>query len=167
MQVEQLARGVSPDVLEMLADVLVDCVDGGASVGFLAGLTAAEAQDWWRRELADDGALTWVAVDDGRVLGCVRLLLARPANAPHRAEVSKLLVHRDARGRGAAGALLDALEAGARELGRSLLVLDTQTGSPAEGLYRRRGWQPVGTVEGYALTPRGELAPTTVMARTL
>ncbi|GAA1823106.1 GNAT family N-acetyltransferase [Planosporangium flavigriseum] len=151
-----------------LADVLVDCVSGGASVGFLAGLTQDEARAWWRGALQDPNSLTWVARDEsGRIIGTVRLLLATQPNGAHRAEVAKLLVHRDSRGRGCAWALLSTLEETARKLGRTVLVLDTQTGSPAERRYERMGWQRVGVIEDYAATPDGRLEPTTLMSKRL
>jgi GNAT superfamily N-acetyltransferase len=151
-----------------LADVLVDCVAGGASVGFVGTLGPDEAQRWWRDALRDPHGVTWIACqDDGRVVGVVRLMLATQPNGGHRAEVSKLLVHRDARGQGVAGRLMSAVEVGARELGRHVLTLDTQTGSVAESLYERLGWQRVGVIEDYATTPDGRLAPTTIMAKHL
>ncbi|CRK58413.1 GCN5-related N-acetyltransferase [Alloactinosynnema sp. L-07] len=159
----RIERASAQDV-DGLADVLLDCVAGGASVGFLDTLTQAEAVAWWSGALAQPDTLTWVARDGGRVVGAVRLLLVANPNGTHRAEVAKLLVHRDARGRGCAGKLLDALEEAARELNRTLLILDTHTGSPAEGLYERRGWKRVGTVEDYATTPDGGLIATTFMS---
>jgi len=147
----------------------VDCVAGGASVGFLDPLDPAEAQAWWRRTLADPQTMTWVGrdVQTGRIVGTVRLILAGLPNAPHRAEVSKLLVHRSQRGRGAGSALMSTVEEAARRLGRTTLILDTQTGSLAEGLYERRGWERVGVVEDHALTPDGKLAPTTIFTKRL
>ncbi|NJC73167.1 GNAT family N-acetyltransferase [Planosporangium thailandense] len=162
------ADPAAPAVADQLADVLVDCVAGGASVGFLAPLGHEEARSWWRAVLPDPDTLTWVARDDrDRVIGTVRLVLATQSNGGHRAEVSKLLVHRDARGRGCATALMTALEDTAQRLGRTVLVLDTQTGSPAERLYERLGWQRVGVVDDYAATPDGRLDPTTIMTKRL
>jgi acetyltransferase len=110
----------------------------------------------------------WTAKDDdGTVVGTVRLHLAAQANGRHRADVSKLLVHRGARRRGVARALLDALEAEALRRGRTLLMLDTETRSPAEELYLRCGWSRVAVVEGYLLSHRGTLDPTTFMSKQL
>jgi GNAT superfamily N-acetyltransferase len=157
-----------PTVEAGLADVLLDCIADGASVGFLSDLGRDEAVAWWHAALQDPHTLTWVARDDdGRVLGTVRLALATQPNGTHRAEVAKLLVHRDGRGRGCAKALMAALEDGARRHGRTVLVLDTQTGSLAEGIYQRRGWQRVGVVEDYAASPDGRLEPTTFMTKRL
>ncbi len=167
MRVERLTSA-DDVVVDDLADVLVDCVAGGASVGFVAPLGQDAARAWWAGALRDPDARTWVARGDGgRVVGVVRLLPAPQPNARHRAEVAKLLVHRDARGRGCAAALMAALEDGALRLGRTLLVLDTQTGSPAEGWYARRGWHRVGTIDDYAVAPDGGLTSTTIMAKRL
>lgn len=126
------------------------------------------ARAWWRDALADSDVLTWVARDEtARVVGTVRLPLATQDNGPHRAEVVKLLVHRDARGKGCASALMAALEDTARSVGRSVLVLDTQTGSVAEGIYAQRDWRRVGTVDDFAVTPDGVLASTTIMVKHL
>jgi acetyltransferase len=169
MRIELLVGAQPDEVAAGCADVLVDCVAGGASVGFLDPLDPAEARAWWRRTLADPQAMTWVGRDEetGRIIGTVRLILAGLPNAPHRAEVSKLLVHRSRRGRGEGSALMSTVEEAARRLGRTTLILDTQTGSLAEGLYERRGWERVGVVEEHALTPDGKLAPTTIFTKRL
>ena len=168
MRTELLVGPQPAEIVAALADVLVDCVAGGASVGFLDPLDVADARAWWAGTLPDPRAMTWVGRDDrGRIVGTVRLILAGLPNAPHRAEVSKLLVHRSARGRGAATALMSTVEDAALRLGRTTLLLDTQTGSAAEGLYERRGWSRVGVVEDHALTPDGRLAPTTILTRRL
>lgn len=151
-----------------LAEVLIDCVEGGASVGFLSPLPHEQAARWWRSALRVEGRLTWVARDDdGHILGVVQLTPAAFDNARHRAEVNKLLVHRAARGRGLGAALMTCLEDQAQRLGRTLLILDTQTGSDAERLYLRWGWRPVGIVDDHAATPDGRLAPTTIMTKRL
>ena len=166
VRIELLDDATERDV-EDLAAVLVDCVDGGASVNFLAPLDPAVARAWWRAALADP-APTWVARDeDGTVVGCVRLALAPQPNAPHRAEVTKLLVTRSARGRGVAADLLAALESWAAAHGRHRLVLDTETGSPAQAVYERLGWTRVGMVPDYALTAAGELTATTILTKSL
>jgi GNAT superfamily N-acetyltransferase len=151
LRVEVLTAGRHEAVLPGLAELLVDSVDGGASVGFLAGLTAERALAWWRAFLADASAPTWIASDGAGLAGVVRLQPAAQESAPHRAEVRMLLVHRRARGRGVARALLAALEREAVAAGRWLLVLDTETGSAAETVYRRLGWQPAGVVPDHTL----------------
>ena len=151
-----------------LADLLLDSVADGASIGFLEATTPAEAQAFWRSSLRGPGTVTWVGRGpSGAVLGCVQLKLVGNPNGRHRADVAKLLVHRSARGAGLAGELMAALEAEARRQGRSLLVLDTQTGSPAETIYARWGWTQFGVLDGHAATPDGVLRPTTYMAKRL
>ncbi|NYD58773.1 GNAT superfamily N-acetyltransferase [Nocardioides marinisabuli] len=151
-----------------LADVLRDCVDGGASVGFGRPLALDRALDWWRTSLCAPATRTWVARGGaGRIEGCVQLSLAGQDNARHRAEVAKLLVHRRSRGSGHAAALMGALEQHARHVGRTRLLLDTQTGSVAERVYERWGWVRVGVVPDYAADPDGVLAPTTFMTKDL
>ncbi len=168
MRIELLVGQQPAEIVAALAEVLVDCVAGGASVGFLDPLDPAEARAWWEGTLPDPRAMTWVGRNgDGRIVGTVRLVLAGLPNARHRAEVSKLLVHRSARGRGAATALMSTVEYAARRLGRTTLLLDTETGSPAEGLYERLGWTRVGVVEDHARTPDGRLAPTTILTKRL
>ncbi|GLZ43196.1 GNAT family N-acetyltransferase [Actinokineospora sp. NBRC 105648] len=157
-------------VRDDLAEVLVDAVAGGASVGFLHPLDPSVARAWWSRlgpALAERRALLWVARDAGRVVGTVQLRLTDYENGRHRAELAKLLVHRAARGRGLGRALLSAAEDGAVAAGVRLLLLDTQTGSPAEALYRSAGWVELGVVPGHALDPAGVARPTTFFHRTL
>ena len=153
--------------LPELAALLVDCVAGGASVGFLAGLDLPAAEEFWRRSLP--GASSWVArlQPGGTVVGVVQLKPATLPNGAHRAEVAKLLVHRSARGHGVASTLMGHLEVEALAQGRWLLLLDTQTGSDAEGLYERAGWQQVGVVPDHAVQPDGRLAPTTFLVKRL
>jgi GNAT superfamily N-acetyltransferase len=141
-----------------LADVLVDAVHGGASVGFVLPFDLEDATAYWRRVLRDveaGAALLIGSFAGDRVDGTVQLRLEMPPNQPHRAEVAKLLVHRRARSRGLGEALLAAAEAEARRRGRTLLVLDTIAGSDAERLYRHTGWTLAGTVPDYALMPTG------------
>lgn len=153
-----------------LADLLADAVNGGASVGFITPFGPREAADWWRSLSADieSGRVILLAARQGdRIVGTVQLRLAPLPNSRHRAEVAKLLVHRDARRRGIARALLAAIEDVARREGRTLLVLDTISGSEADHLYRALGWTEVGSVPNYAAMPDGTLAPTTYFYREL
>lgn len=151
--------------VEALAEVLIDCVDGGASVSFMAPLSREKARAFWQR-VADDvkegrRALLIAQDGDGRVLGTVQLILALPENQPHRADVAKMLVHREARRRGIAQRLLVAIEDEARKEGKTVLVLDAVTGGDAERLYERSGWQRVGVIPKYALMPNGDFCATT------
>ena len=156
--------------IDGLAGVLIDCVEGGASVGFMHPLTRDRAVAFWRRVAqgvaAGQRALV-VAEDAHGICGTVQLVLAQFENQPHRADLSKLLVHRRARRQGLGAALLRAAEATARECGRTLLVLDAVTGGDAARLYERLGWQRVGDIPGYALMPQGGLCSTTVYYRNL
>lgn len=156
--------------VEALAAVLMDCVDGGASVSFMHPLTRDRAVEFWRRVArgvaAGERALL-VAEDDQGVCGTVQLVLDLPENQPHRADVCKMLVHRRARRRGLGAALMQAAEAAARECGRTLLVLDAVTGGDAARLYERLGWVRVGDVPNYALMPWGEPCSTTYYYRDL
>ncbi|MFI1068695.1 GNAT family N-acetyltransferase [Streptomyces puniciscabiei] len=154
-----------------LADLLTDTVAGGASVGFLAALTHAEAAAWWREraEATAAGRLAvWAALDGtGRPAGTVSLAYPDKPNSRHRAELVKLMVHRSARGRGLGRRLLATAEQAAAAAGITLLHLDTETGSPAEHLYRSAGWTQAGVIPDYAESPGGELRPTTLYYKRL
>ncbi|MEU9445668.1 GNAT family N-acetyltransferase [Streptomyces sp. NPDC048304] len=154
-----------------LAQLLADTVAGGASVGFLAPLGHEEAAAWWREraEAAAAGRLAvWVALDDtGRPAGTVSLAHPDKPNSRHRAELVKLMVHRSARGRGLGRRLLTTAEDAAAAAGITLLHLDTETGSPAERLYRSAGWTRAGVIPDYAASPTGELRPTTLYFKRL
>ena len=156
--------------IEELADVLIDCVEGGASVSFMLPLTRDRALKFWRR-VAQGVALgeraLLVAEDEHGICGTVQLIFDLPENQPHRADVAKTLVHRRARRTGLGAALMHAAEATARECGKTLLVLDAVTGGDAARLYERLGWVRVGDIPGYALMPQGGLCSTTVYYRDL
>jgi GNAT superfamily N-acetyltransferase len=163
VRIEPLIGPTEADV-ELLAALLVDAVEDGASVGFLLPLSRAEAAAWWREVLPDPLTETWVARDvDGAVVGCVRLTRAWKPNSRHRGEISKLLVATRARRQGLASRLMDTAERAAWEQGLRLLLLDTETDSPAQPFYASRGWTVVGVIEDYAATPYGDPAPTTIM----
>ena len=153
-----------------LGAVLHDCVEGGASVSFMAGLTLDRAAAFWR-EVADaalvDSRAVLAAFDDQGVVGVVQVVPAGPENQPHRGDVAKMLVHRRARRRGVGAALMQAAEAAARDLGLTVLVLDTVTGGDTERLYQRLGWSLVGVVPNFALMPDGALCATTFFHRQL
>ena len=148
---------------EQLADVLLDCVEGGASVSFMLPMARGAALAFWDK-VADGVArgerTLLVAEDEEGVIGTVQLITDLPENQPHRADVAKLLVQRRARNRGVGQQLMLALEQAAREQGKWVLVLDTASAA-AGRLYERLGWQRVGAVPGYALLPDGELCGTT------
>jgi ribosomal protein S18 acetylase RimI-like enzyme len=154
-----------------LADVLVDCVEGGASVGFMLPFEHERAKAFWVGALysASRGErIVLVAEVEGtcEVVGTVQVGLTAPENQPHRGEISKMLVHRSARRRGVAEALMRAAEAAAIEAGKTLLVLDTASDT-AERLYERLGWQRVGIIPNYALWPDGGLVDTVIFYKEL
>ncbi len=149
-----------------LSEILIDCVEGGDSVGFMAPLAQGKADAFWRgvaEGIAADERILLVAEDraSGEIFGTVQVVFAQPENQPHRADVAKTLVHRRARRRGLGGALMRAAEDVARAAGMTLLVLDTAS-SDAERLYERLGWTRVGPVPGYALMPDGRPCDTTI-----
>jgi len=152
-----------------LSDVLIDCVEGGASVSFMLPMSRAKAESFWRSQaggVARGERLLLVAEEAGEIVGTVQLMLNQPENQPHRADLAKMLVHRGVRRRGVGAALLAAAERGAVEAGKTLLVLDTAS-SDAERLYERLGWRRCGVIPGYALLPQGGFCDTTFFYRTL
>ena len=156
-RVERLTSPASRSDIRDLAGLLVDAVDSGAAVSFLAPLTLDDAEAWWRRTIAaaDPRAIFLVARDESEILGTVQLQPAWAPNQPRRAEVAKLLVHRRHRGVGLGTALMRAIELDARDAGFHLLTLDAKRGADAERLYRGLGWTCVGTIPGFALDPDG------------
>lgn len=154
--------------IDDLAEVLKDCVDGGASVSFMQPFALDEARAFWQRVAAGVAAgerALLVAEDNlGRIVGTVQLVLDQPPNQPHRADLAKLLVHRRARRAGVAEALMRAAEPLARAHGKTLLVLDTASDTAAR-LYERLGWQKAGVIPDYALLPDGGLCDTTYFWR--
>ena len=165
----QRLHAVTDTQIRGLAEVLIDCVAGGASVSFMHPLPVSKAMDYWRRVSEGIGrgerALLLAEDTDGPV-GTVQIILDQPENQPHRADLSKMLVHRRARRQGVGAALLRAAESVARDCGKSLLVLDTAS-ADAERLYASLGWRRVGAIPGYALLPQGGLCDTTVFYRLL
>jgi GNAT superfamily N-acetyltransferase len=160
---------VQEAVIEQLAVVLVDCVEGGASVSFMHPLSLPRAREYWRTIAADvekRARALLVAEDASGIVGTVQVVLDQPENQPHRADISKMLVHRRARRRGIGAALMRAAEDVARQSGRSLLVLDTAS-VDAERLYARLGWTLVGVVPDYALWPEGGFCSTSFYYRQL
>jgi GNAT superfamily N-acetyltransferase len=155
--------------LQALCDVLIDCVEGGASVSFMLPISRAKAEAFWRAA-ADSAArgerVVLAIADDAGIVGTVQVIWAGPENQPHRAELAKMLVHRRARRRGAGAALLEAAEQAAADAGKTLLVLDTADAG-AQRLYARGGWQRVGEIPRYALLPDGTPCRTTVFFKEL
>jgi acetyltransferase len=145
-----------------LCGLVIDAVEHGASVGFLAPLAPQTAARYWEQAFSSLGTslYLWVAESDGVVVGSVLLLPSEKENGLHRAEIQKLLVLKSHRSQGIASQLMQAAEAFARSKDCTLLVLDTQAGSPAEAMYRHLGWQKAGEIPGYAAAPDGELQAT-------
>ena len=156
--------------LDDLAAVLVDCVEGGASVGYLAPFSHDEARRVYEEYVADverGRRVLLAAFSDGALVGTAQVVFAPHPNQPHRADVARVLVHRSARRRGIAARLMDRAEAEAVAEGRTLLVLDAVTGGDAERLYERLGWVKVGVIPNYALFPDGRPCDTTYFWKAL
>jgi GNAT superfamily N-acetyltransferase len=155
---------------DALADLLVACVEGGASISFMAGLTVARAAAFWGDVIAKVDAgerLLIAAMQDDRLVGTVQVIHRLPENQPHRAEIAKLLVSPTARKHGVGRALMEFAEARARELGKTLMTLDTVEDSPADRLYRTLGYTAAGIIPNYALLPDGRPCPTVVFWKDL
>ena len=156
--------------IDGLCDVLVDCVEGGASVSFMLPMSRAKAETFWRdaARSVERGERVVLAAEDaaGAIVGTVQVIWAQPENQPHRGDLAKMLVHRRARRHGVGEALLEAAERSALEAGRTLLVLDTASAG-AERLYVRRGWQRCGVIPDYALMPDGPPCATTIFYKFL
>jgi GNAT superfamily N-acetyltransferase len=155
---------ISEREIQGLSEVLIDCVEGGASISFMLPMTRAKAEGFWRSTAASvaRGERIVLAAEDasGTIVGTAQIILAQPENQPHRGDLAKMLVHRGARRRGIGAALLAAAERSARSAGKTLLVLDTAS-DDAERLYGRGGWQRCGRVPDYALFPDGTPCATT------
>jgi GNAT superfamily N-acetyltransferase len=153
-----------------LCTIMVDCVTGGASIGFMEPFTMADAASFWAGvvEAVGRGDARHLAAFDGdRVVGTVQVVTRMPPNQPHRGDLKKLMVASHARGKGVARQLMAAADETARKAGKTLLVLDTATGSDAESLYPKIGWEKAGIIPDYALFPDGRFCDTTVFYKRL
>ena len=165
--VRHLSAPEAREQIGALSAVLIDCVEGGASVSFMSPLTRERAGAFWQgvaEGVAEGERILLVAQEDpsGRIVGTVQIVLKQPENQPHRADIAKMLVHGRARKRGIGAALMRAAEDAARRAGKTVLVLDTVTGGDAERLYERVGWIKSGVIPNYALWPKGGFCDTTV-----
>jgi GNAT superfamily N-acetyltransferase len=165
IRIRVVGSATGPDIAG-LSDVLIDCVEGGASVSFMLPISRTKADAFWR-EVAQSAArgervLLIAENATNEIIGTVQVVFAAPENQPHRADVAKMLVRRSARRTGVGARLLQAAERQAREHGKTLLVLDTVTGADGERLYVRAGWQRCGVIPNYALWPDGRYCDTTV-----
>ena len=157
---------LSPSELDVLTELLVACVDGGASLGFHAPLAPDKARNWWTG-FPRDGVILLVAELEGRIVGTVQLHAAESENGTHRSEVAKLLVHPVWRRRGIAGTLMTALEVEARATGKTLLVLDTREGDPSNALYHALGYREAGRIPNWARDSAGTLSATVFWSKLL
>jgi GNAT superfamily N-acetyltransferase len=170
VEITSLEGPVADSALDQLAAVLVDCVEGGASVSFMSPFSYQQALAFFRKvadSVASGGTVLLAAQLGGRIVGTVQLGLDTPPNQPHRADIKKLLVHRAFRGHGVGAALMAQVEEEARRRGRWLLVLDTVPGENGHRLYLRAGWTQTGLVPDYALFPDGRLCDTAIMWKRL
>ncbi|EIM26968.1 GNAT family N-acetyltransferase [Microvirga lotononidis] len=170
--IRHLSPQESAEQVPALSAVLIDCVEGGASVSFMAPLTQERADAFWQgvaEGVARGERILLVAQEEtsGRIVGTVQVVLKQPENQPHRADIAKMLVHGRARKRGIGAALMKAAEDAARAAGKTVLVLDTVTGGDAERLYERAGWTRSGVIPNYALWPKGGFCDTTVFYKQL
>jgi GNAT superfamily N-acetyltransferase len=164
IRIRRLQTFGEPEI-QGLSEVLIDCVEGGASVSFMLPMTRAKADAFWRSAAAGvaRGERVVLAAEDatGAIVGTVQVILHQPENQPHRGDLAKMLVHRRARRQGVGAALLAAAEQSALAAGKTLLVLDTAS-DDAERLYGRGGWQRCGQIPAYALLPDGAPCATTI-----
>ncbi|MBN3854226.1 GNAT family N-acetyltransferase [Paraburkholderia sp. Ac-20340] len=165
IEVRRLDANEAAASIPALADVLIDCVEGGASVSFMAPLARETALAFWQHVadgVAANERILLVAEDaQRRIVGTVQIVTAQPENQPHRADVAKMLVLQEVRKKGIGARLMHAVDTHAQQAGKTVLVLDTVTGGDAERLYARAGWQRAGTVPDYALMPDGQFCATT------
>lgn len=157
--------------IQALSDVLIDCVEAGASIGFMLPMSRAKAEAFWHSTSASvaRGERVVLAAEDaaGTIVGTIQVILNQPENQPHRGDIAKMLVHPRVRRQGVGRGLLAAAEGSALSAGKTLLVLDTVTGSDAERLYTRQGWQRCGEIPNYALWPNGTPCATTIFFKFL
>lgn len=170
IEIRQLNATEGLQYLPALVEVLLDCVEGGASVSFMAPLPQATAESFFEKVIQgvqQGDRILLAAFIDSKLVGTVQILLTTPPNQPHRADVAKLLVLRSARGQGIGARLMEHAEKASRLRGKTLLVLDTATGGDAERLYMRLGWTRVGVIPNYALFPDGTWCDTTIFWKQL
>lgn len=168
--IEQLSREQALAILPKLAELLQDTVNNGSSVGFIPPQASQTAEAYWLATLAEVARgerILLASREGGEVTGTVQLALVMKENGLHRAEVQKLLVHTGFRRRGIARSLMKAIEAAAMRAGRTLLVLDTEQGSPAESLYESCGYTRAGVIPQYARSAEGSFISTVIFYRLL
>ena len=170
IEIRALSADETHSQIEELSAVMVDCVEGGASVGYMSPFSLQDGRDFWTGVVADlsnNSVLHLAALEEGKIVGTVQVVLKQPPNQPHRGDLKKLMVRTSARGKGVARKLMQAAETAAQDHGKTLLVLDTATGSDAEFMYPKLGWQRVGVIPNYAKFPDGRFCDTTVFYKEL
>jgi len=170
VEIRQLTAAEGRQYIGALANVLLDCVEGGASVSFMDSLSKADAESFFENVLGEverGNRILLAAFVDFKLIGTVQVVTAMPPNQPHRADVAKLLVLRSARGQGVGNRLMQQVEEVSRLAGKTLLVLDTATGDHAERLYVRLGWTRTGVIPKYAMYPDGTWCDTTIFWKQL
>jgi GNAT superfamily N-acetyltransferase len=170
IEIRRLDADEAREHLDGLAAVLADCVQGGASVGYMAPFSHEDALAAFEGFVCDakrGRRLILAAFDGVNLVGTAQVVLALMPNQPHRGEIAKVLVRRAARGRGIGQRLMERAEVEARAEGKTLLVLDAVTGDPAERLYERMGWNKVGVIPNFALYPDGRSCATTFFWKAL
>ncbi len=169
-EVCRLNESEALDAINELSTLLSECVEDGASIGFMSPFQPVDAAAYWfdiAKAVGRGEVLLLVARLNGHIEGTVQLDMGTPPNQPHRANLRKLMVRPKARGNGLSRVLMDAAELAASSAGRHLLVLDTATGEPAEAIYERLGWARAGTIPNYALFPDGRPCATTFFYKQL
>jgi GNAT superfamily N-acetyltransferase len=166
------AQPTAADLAELVS-LFIECVDGGASMGYLAPLSVDESTDYWRATLSDlsGGHRILIVAREapgGRIVGSAQLNVASKPNGRYRAEVQKVMVRPSHRRRGLGTQLMEQLESLARERGVTLLHLDTSEGrSGARELYERLGYRYAGGIPGWALDPDGTPAQNAIFYKEL
>lgn len=169
-KIQELKTTPSLELFSQLVELLQDAVASGASVGFLAPLPTAEARNYWMaslEEVARGDRVVLLAIEGNGLAGCVQLLLSTRANARHRAEVQKLIVHSQSQKRGLGRTLLQAIERVAEQKGRTLLLADARQGTPGERLFNTAGYKPVGAIPRFQRGPKGQFDSTVIFYRDL
>ncbi len=145
---------------EALSRILADSVGDGAAISFMAPLRYEDAARFWVRDVLPEVAakrrVLFGAERDGEIVGTVQLITAMPPNQPHRCEIAKMIVHPRARRLGIGRSLMNRAIDRAKELGKTLITLDTRTGDRAEPLYASVGFEVAGVIPDFAWDPDGK-----------
>ncbi|CAH1216353.1 Acetyltransferase [Paenibacillus auburnensis] len=162
----KFVEALQPETVRQLTPLLIDVVEDGASIGFLPPLAKDAASAYWQG-VPGPGVLLWVAMEGDTIVGTVQLHLVLKPNAPHRAELAKLMVHPGHRRKGIAGLLIETAEQAAAEHGRTLIILDTREGDPSNLLYQSRGYVEAGKIPDYVISADGGMDATVIYYKKL